>query len=808
MLAGPGSTLGHYRLIKKVGEGGMGAVWKAEDKLLGRTVAIKVLRPDVSRDEKRRQMFLDEARLASSVSHAHMVQIHDFGRESDVDFIVMEYVEGTALDRVLRGRVLSPDKVASLGAQIAGALAKAHRKGLLHRDLKPANILVTPDGDVKVADFGLATLFEPVSSRSGSDHVTRSLLDSIAGSERIRPIGGTVPYMSPEQVRGDAMDQRSDIFSLGIVLYEMTTGTRPFSGADATETLEEIVRARPTPVHELKPKVPLDLDRIIQKTLAKRRADRYQTMDDLAVDLKRLSKDLESGSSPSYDDLRKDLRTPTARRRAFAAVGACAVIVAALLAFVGFRDPREEPIAPAGSEPRMLVLPFDARGFDRDDDYVGRVAAERIAISMSETGAVEVAPLPTNEEIESVSADAQRAAHEANAQWVVSGTVHRGADESTTLHVTVVDVHSDRLLTGLSRTRPDGRLSQLLERVSRELGGRLGFATPDHYVDYEELFVESPLSKTVEGTRVVAALRHGEIGQVVQELDRLHSIDPDDFEVAVVRAYARGDALDRSPSDAQRERFDAAIERVRALDPNEPYSDLLLARYALPVDSENIDADSGIEELLHRVDVSSTLRARVLSERATKLSTSGRYDEALEEMRKAAQLDPTAARISVGLARILSRQGEHVAAIEQARRATLLAPHNPSGFQQLGLAHQRLEQWDAAALAHDEACRIAPEAEHCVLAATAYLVLGQRETAFARAQQAAEMAMNSVGAYNLACFWALAGDPDAAVRFLREAVELGYREEWILEDPDLESLRGDPRFHAIIADMMIRGSER
>jgi serine/threonine protein kinase len=213
--AEPGRTLSHYRLIEKIGEGGMGVVWKAEDTVLDRTVAIKVLPADLSRNEKRREMFLKEAKLASSVSDAHIVQVHEFASEGDLDFIVMEYVEGKPLNKIIHGRPLPPDKVVELGSQVARALSRAHRKGLLHRDLKPANILVTPDGDVKVVDFGLAALSERTDSPTGTADPTRSLAEEEGDAEQPRGLVGTLPYMSPEQVRGEKLDARSDIFSLG-----------------------------------------------------------------------------------------------------------------------------------------------------------------------------------------------------------------------------------------------------------------------------------------------------------------------------------------------------------------------------------------------------------------------------------------------------------------------------------------------------------------------------------------------------------------------------------------------------------------
>ena len=313
-------TLSHYRLIEKIGEGGMGVVWKAEDTVLKRTVAIKVLPADVVYSEDRRKRFLEEARAASAVSDAHIVQVYEFGQERGLDFIVMEYVEGNPLNKLLHGRPLPSHKVADYGQQVARALSRAHRKKLLHRDLKPGNILVTAEGEVKVVDFGLAILFR----HAGSTATTRSILEGDPTGKR--EIAGTLPYMSPEQVRGEELDARSDIFSLGTVLYEMTTGQQPFGGRTTRDLVGEIIKARPNPVHELVPNTPMELERIIDKALAPRRADRYQTTDDLAVDLKRLGRDLESGSAPSWGSLVVPASEKQRRPRLWAGLGVLAVI--------------------------------------------------------------------------------------------------------------------------------------------------------------------------------------------------------------------------------------------------------------------------------------------------------------------------------------------------------------------------------------------------------------------------------------------------------------------------------------------------
>jgi serine/threonine protein kinase len=305
-------------------------------------VAIKVLPADVVYSDDRRQRFLEEARAASAVSDAHIVQVHEFGQEGDLDFIVMEYVEGNPLNKLLHGRPLPSHKVADYGQQVAQALSRAHRKRLLHRDLKPGNILVTAEGEVKVVDFGLAILFR----HAGSTVTTRSILEGDPTSKR--EIAGTLPYMSPEQVRGEELDARSDIFSLGIVLYEMTTGQQPFGGRTARDLIGEIIKARPHPVHELAPKTPMELERIIDKALAPRRGDRYQTTDDLAVDLKRLGRDLESGSAPSRGSLVPPV--PDKQSRPWLRVGLGILAVVALGSTMWQLWPRQSESRPRTSE--------------------------------------------------------------------------------------------------------------------------------------------------------------------------------------------------------------------------------------------------------------------------------------------------------------------------------------------------------------------------------------------------------------------------------------------------------------------------
>jgi serine/threonine protein kinase/tetratricopeptide (TPR) repeat protein len=380
LSAESGQTLSHYRLVEKIGEGGMGVVWKAEDTALNRTVAIKVLPADQTFDEERRRMFLDEARLAASVSHGNIVQVHELGRDGDLDFIVMEYVEGQPLTNLLRRRPLPPDKVADWGGQVAQGVARAHRKGLMHRDLKPANILITDDGEAKVVDFGLATLF----SRTDESAVSLATTMTEIAEEKQHGIVGTLPYMSPEQVRGEKLDARSDIFSLGSVLYEMTTGERPFVGREPAQVAQAILECQPQPIHERVPDVPLNLHRVIEKSLRRKPADRYQGLDDVAVDLKHVSRELESGSSPSFQDLH-NVAVPPSRRWIPAVVSGLAV---ALLALAGWWALNRAPSPPtletsAVNENSLAVFSFENLKDPADPDRLGQILQELVITDLS-----------------------------------------------------------------------------------------------------------------------------------------------------------------------------------------------------------------------------------------------------------------------------------------------------------------------------------------------------------------------------------------------------------------------------------------
>ena len=288
-----GRTLKHYTIEKLLGQGGIGVVYLARDTRLQRPVALKLLKPELVSDPNRKSRFLREARAAAALTHPAIAQVYDIDEDNGTTFIAMEYIDGRTVGRLIADAELDLMGATEIGLQIAQGLAKAHEAKIIHRDIKSDNIMVTREGYAKLLDFGLAKLVEfgqdiPGEPAEISRTLTQEEAQTIAGA-----VMGTINYMSPEQTRGQALDPTSDIFSLGIVLYEMVTGERPFKGDSPLDTMHSIVFEEPKPITEVRKNLPFELHRIITRCLRKRREDRYPNARSLAEDLKSLKHNLE-----------------------------------------------------------------------------------------------------------------------------------------------------------------------------------------------------------------------------------------------------------------------------------------------------------------------------------------------------------------------------------------------------------------------------------------------------------------------------------------------------------------------------------
>jgi Tol biopolymer transport system component len=349
-----GTSLGHYRILERLGKGGMGEVFLAEDTKLGRRVALKVLTAELASDNDWRQRFEREARAVAAINHPSIVTIHSVEDAGGVLFLTLELVEGSTLAEQIPKDGLPLDRLLSIAIPMADAVGAAHQRGITHRDLKPANVMITPDRRVKVLDFGLAKLAESEQAAMG---VTVPAAD-LTGAGRIM---GTTAYMSPEQAEGKPVDPRSDVFSMGVMLYEMAIGERPFKGDTQVSILSSIIKDTPAPVTDRRQELPRDLDRIVKHCLAKDPEDRYQTAKDLRNDLRTLKADLDSGAAQPVSGVSApvSVERPASRRLPWIALAALAVVAIAVTGVLFWRG------ASAGSAPSPTRGAFEAVSLTR-----------------------------------------------------------------------------------------------------------------------------------------------------------------------------------------------------------------------------------------------------------------------------------------------------------------------------------------------------------------------------------------------------------------------------------------------------------
>lgn len=471
-----GQTVSHYRVLSKLGGGGMGVVYEAEDTRLGRRVALKFIPDHLVRDKRSLDRFTREARAASQLTHPNICTVHDIDDNGGHPFIVMEKLEGQSLKQKIHGQPMELEELLDIGVQVADALAASHAKNIVHRDIKPANIFITPNGQVKILDFGLAKLAKDGSVGTTTDS---SLEESLT---QVGVIPGTAVYMSPEQARSEDLDVRSDVFSFGVVLYEMATGKKPFTGSNVVTTLHAVINDKPPSPRTVNPAVPPELEAIIGKAMEKDRNQRYKNGAEIRDDLARLRKESEPSTlrsglrhSSGFHVATNAFQKPSKKQNwiLLGLIGVLATLVAAIGVWWMTHRRGAEPMASR----TIAVLPLQNITNDAQIDFLKFALADEIANALTYSRSLEIRPSASTQKYTNGEADAAKIGRELGVGTVIAGHyLKQGNNVIVTLEA--IEVKNDRLLWSDSLTVPADNLillqGRLAKKVRQELLPALG----------------------------------------------------------------------------------------------------------------------------------------------------------------------------------------------------------------------------------------------------------------------------------------------------------------------------------------------
>ena len=783
-----GQTISHYRILELLGSGGMGVVYKAHDARLDRALALKLLPEKMAQQPQALERFQREARAASALNHPGICTIYDIGEQDGRAFIAMEFIDGETLRSHIHGKPLSLEEILKLGIQISEALDAAHAEGIIHRDIKPANIFVTKRGQAKVLDFGLAKLIPKGVASADAD----SAAESPGSTSIVGIISGTPSYMSPEQIRGDDLDARTDIFSLGLVLYEMATGRQAFGGGTGGAIIEAVLTRPPVSVSRINPEIPSALEAIIDKALQKDRDQRYQRAADMLADLQQLKRDSDSGRT----DLEGDTESALTSTSGSAFSTSKPRSITSKQQTGTFRSPRVSKTI--GS---LAVLPFENVSRDPENDYLSDGITGSLINNLATVPKLRVMAQSTVFRYKGREIDPQAVGRELNVRAVLTGRMMQSGG-SLRIGTELVDVATGSQLWGAQFDRKPGDIFVIQDEISNEISGKLRL----QLTRAEKKRLIRRHTEDAEAYRLYLQGRHHwnrwteegfykAIGYFQQAVEK----DPN-YALAytgVAESYVLlGWNSYLPPKDAFPKGKAAAMTALE-LDPDLGEAHTPLAAALWLHDWKWQEAHTEFRRSLELNPTYPTANHWY----AEYMMTMGRHEEAIARMKNSQELDPLSLiiNVAIGWASYMARRYDD--ALEQLLRTVELDPNYPVTYWILGLLYRVTGRYELAITAGEKGVSLSGGSPlmRAALAHT-YGKAGRAKEALKMLDDLAELARHKyVAPHFFAGIHIGLGENDRAIDYLEKSWEEHCH--WLIYlhlDPSMDDLRNTPRFQGLV----------